>query len=140
MNCNFCQAVVEVDSLDCKSCGATHRRLCQHCKKPNPIHADRCESCGADTALPSEPKPVEMDPPGSTGTLVLRAAGVLIVLMGLISGLGEEHFLAGAMVIITHFVMAALLIVIAQIRDLAHETWKKVNRLEQELSNRPPRP
>src|SRR5262245_20539002 len=114
------------------------RRTCPSCGKLNPGDVETC-ACGKPLPPPPaspEPTPIEIEPPGSTGTNVLRFAGVLIVVLGLISGLGQPNFFNLVTTIFISFVLAALLIAIAQVRDLSYDTWKKVNRIEEELTNR----
>lgn len=70
------------------------------------------------------------------GSFILRVGGALIVVLGLFTGLMQKDVLNMVVVTFTFFVLGAVLIAIAQIRDLTHETWKKVIRIENELSNR----
>jgi hypothetical protein len=110
MNCNACYAPVEDSALKCSSCGADIR-----------------------STLPTAP-----NPPARFS--FLRIAGVFVVLLGIALSFGQHDAVSFIVLAMTTVVSASLLFSIAAIRDVTYATWKRMNRLEQELSNRPPRP
>jgi hypothetical protein len=94
VTCIFCDAPVADDVERCPSCTAVIRRVCPSCGKINPVTVENCFACAKPLpplpASPENPPPAGAMPemPTSSGTSkVLRFAGVLAVIFGLVAAI-----------------------------------------------------
>jgi hypothetical protein len=110
--------------MNCEACNAAVEGLGQ-----------KCPSCGAEIRprlISSPTPPVRFS--------FLRIAGVFVILTGIALTLGQHDAPSFIVVAMTTIVSASLLFSIAEIRDATHATWKRMNRLEEELSKLTRRP
>lgn len=112
--------------------------FCENCGKENVNGAKFCEGCGAELTIPSEP--VQPEPTGNKGTLVVLAIVIIAIIAGLVWGgislFGGNKFMKPMNNIIKALEKEdAEYYILAVPEDVVEETKKRDENFDEELED-----